>query len=121
MQCTDDQVLHSLNVDSYLPINLFSPRGENRTVIFEALDGILTQLTRVVDSTLQVKTLLAHEDSNYIGICVMARLLFVVGEDILSAVMLAMLQRSTTNKMWYYVGPSNIIVGSVLHRHDHWM
>lgn len=82
VQRTNNPVLQSFDIDFYLLVKLFPPRGEDSTVIFKPLHGILAQLAEVVDSALQVQTLFAHEHNNHI-MRITARLLHVVRENIL--------------------------------------
>ena len=116
VQRADDPVLQPLDVDRDLLVELFAPRRKHRTVVLEALDGALAKRTDVVDGTLQIEPLFAHEDDDHV-VRIMARLLDVVRKDVLFKKPKISL-RGRAGVCMTCVGPGDEVVGGLFHSHD---
>jgi hypothetical protein len=66
MEAADHPACQALDVNLYLPINLWAPRWKSGTVLGEAVNGFLAEVSNEVCSLLGVHTVVMHHDRNHV-------------------------------------------------------
>ena len=85
VEATDDPICQALDVNLYLCIDFWAPRWKLGTVLDEAINGFLAEVSNEVNGFLEGHAVVTHHDYDHV-MCVGFGLFTVVREDILENV-----------------------------------